>query len=594
MRFSAGDPAGGDGPRVFKFSLLAACAAAAIVFPSAGYAQIAPTREEVTRQDAPAQPAAPQPPRLQVEGGIERAPCALDNPEFANIRFTLRDVVFDGLQGVGADELRQTWARFVGQEQPVRILCDIRDHAATILREAGYIAAVEVPEQRIAEGNVRFRVLMAKLVQVRVRGDAGRAEQIIAGFLGRLTSEPVFNRFQAERYLLLASDLPGYSVRLALRPAGTVPGEVIGDVTVQRIAGLLDVNVQNYGSNALGRWGGLVRGQLFGLTGLGDRTTVSLFTTSDLKEQQTLQVGHDFRIGSEGLAVSGLFTYAWARPDQGEDIDINARTLFATADISYPFIRSQSHSLRGAIGFDYINQDVELDDADASRDRLRVIFARLSGEAASLNYSRATPAEPLWRTFGTLELRRGLDIFNATDCGDAGEDCAVSPSRPEADGTATVVRGSLHGEYRPARKVTLSLGLLGQWANDPLLTFEEFSAGNYTAGRGYDPGAIIGDRGVGLQAELRVGSLIPRDARSIAAEPYLFFDYARIRDEDTEVLPGRRNLSSAGGGVRTTWGDKLRLDLAVAVPLEKIGIEDERPDPRVLLSITTRLWPWSF
>ena len=44
----------------------------------------------------------------------------------------------------------------------------------------------------------------------------------------------MFNRYQAERYLLLASDIPGYVVRLTLRPAGTVPGDVIGDVTVQR------------------------------------------------------------------------------------------------------------------------------------------------------------------------------------------------------------------------------------------------------------------------------------------------------------------------------------------------------------------------
>ena len=55
-----------------------------------------------------------------------------------------------------------------------RSICEIRDRAATILREAGYIAAVEVPEQRIADGTVRFQVLMARLVGLRVRGDAGR------------------------------------------------------------------------------------------------------------------------------------------------------------------------------------------------------------------------------------------------------------------------------------------------------------------------------------------------------------------------------------------------------------------------------------
>jgi len=141
-----------------------------------------------------------------------------------------------------------------------------------MLRDAGYIAAVQVPEQRIADGVIRFRVLMAKLTQVRVRGDAAGAEKVIAGYLDQLTEQPVFNRFEAERYLLLASDIPGYSVRLTLRPAGTVPGEVVGDVTVQHIAAYSDLNIQNLGSEDLGRWGGLVRGQLFGLTGLGALT----------------------------------------------------------------------------------------------------------------------------------------------------------------------------------------------------------------------------------------------------------------------------------------------------------------------------------
>ena len=90
-----------------------------------------------------------------------------------------------------------------------------------------------------------------------------------------LTEQPVFNRYDAERYLLLASDIPGYAVRLTLRPAGSAPGDVIGDVTVQHTPAYVDFNVQNGGSKELGRWGGVVRGELYGLTGLGDRTTLA-------------------------------------------------------------------------------------------------------------------------------------------------------------------------------------------------------------------------------------------------------------------------------------------------------------------------------
>ncbi len=410
----------------------------------------------------------------------------------------------------------------------------------------------------------------------------------------------MFNRFEAERYLLLASDLPGYNVRLTLRPAGTAPGEVIGDVTVQRIAAFADFNVQNAGSRELGRWGGLLRGQLFGLTGLGDRTTVSVFSTSDFEEQQTVQLGHDFRVGPEGLSVSGVFTYAWAHPAVEGDSDVEARTLFGTLEVGYPFVRRQTSNLRGSLGMDFVNQDVEVDDIDLTRDRLRVGFARLGWDALSDDFSGGRSfAEPFWRFSSLLELRQGLNIFDATDpCGPTGADCLapgeIPPSRIEGRARATVVRLNGYGEVRPVRNVTLALGARAQYAWKPLLSFEEFSAGNYTVGRGYDPGALLGDRGYGTQAELRVGSRVPANAKAVAIEGYAFWDHARVKNLDDLVeIEGSRHLNSVGAGARINF-NRFAIDTAFALPLTRVGIFDEKPDPRLLVSLTTRLWPWSY
>jgi hemolysin activation/secretion protein len=561
---------------------------------------IPPTREEVTRPTPP--PPVTRAPRLEVEGGVERAPCALDAPEYQNIRFTPREVQFDGLKGLAPADLTPAYAPFVGSDQPISIVCQIRDRAAAILRDAGYIAAVQVPEQRISEGVVRFQVVMAHLSAVRVRGDATGAESLIAGYLGELTKQPVFNRYEAERYLLLASDIPGYTVRLTLRPAGTAPGEVIGDVTVQRTAAYVDANIQNWGSRDLGRWGGLLRGQLFGLTGLGDRTTLAVFSTSDFHEQQTLQLGHDFRLGSQGLTVSGLFTYAWARPSiPGGDDDIDARTLFGTLEVAYPFIRRQELGVRGSVGMDYVDQDVDLDDLHLTRDKLRVGFARVGVDLVDTSFSRPgySLAEPVWRLSSLFELRQGLHILDAThDCGPAGERCLgpddVPPSRIEGRSDATVLRFTTYGEFRPAPKLTFALGLRAQYAWKPLLSFEEFSAGNYTVGRGYDPGTLLGDRGYGTQAEIRFGSRIPVSADRPAFEAYAFWDHAKVHNLDKLfVVDQSDRLHSVGGGARVSF-DRFALDTALAVPLTRVGFEDKKPGVRVLVSLTTRLWPWSY
>jgi hemolysin activation/secretion protein len=574
-----------------------ASAAAAQVPPTPQPSQtLPPTREEVTRPEA--QPIERQAPQLEVEGGIERAPCALDSPEFANIRFTLRGAVFDGLQGLPPGELNPSFSKLVGTDQPISVVCAIRDRAATILRSAGYIAAVEVPEQKIADGVVHFQVLMAHLVQVRVRGDASGAERIIAGYLNQLTKQPVFNRYEAERYLLLASDLPGYSVRLTLRPTAK-PGEVLGDVTVQRTPAYADVNIQNGGSHALGPWGGFARAQLFGLTGLADRTTFAAFSTVDFDEQQTVQVGHDFRFGPSGLGAGGLFTYAWAHPSIPGGANVRARTLLATLQIDYPFIRTLGTTLRGSTGLDFVNQAVDFNGKPLSRDKLRVGFLRFNLDALSTSFSNGRSlAEPVWHLSGQLELRKGLGIFDATDpCGPAGIDCAapnIGPSRTEGISTAAVVRALLYGEYSPVPKLTLALGGRAQYAWKPLLSFEEFSAGNYTVGRGYDPGSLLGDRGWGTQAEIRVGSRIPRAANKAAVEGYAFWDHARVSNLDRLLIIDQPNhLDSVGGGARVTF-DRFTLDGGLAVPLTRIGAPARKPPVRFLVSLTTRLWPWSY
>jgi hemolysin activation/secretion protein len=578
-------------------------AGASMIGLSAAHAQTpppqppAPTREEVTRPlpDRPERGA----PRLRIEGGVERAPCALDRPEYRDIRFTLNDVRFDDLRGLSAEALRPAFAPFLGGEHPVAVICEIRDRAATILRDAGYIASVEVPQQRIEDGTVRFQVLMARLVGVRVRGDAGRAERTIAGYLERLAGREVFNRHEAERYLLLAGDLPGYDVRMALRSAGTERGEVIGEVTVVRTPALVDVNVQNYGSREVGRWGALARGQFFGLTGLGDRTTLAFFTTADFDEQQTVQLGHDFRLGAEGLTIGGQFTYAWTRPDLGDPaIDIESRTRFATLEVGYPLIRTQTRSLRAAAGLDLVDQDVDFNGLPLSRDRLRVAFLRMTYDLVEQRGDGRPPGPPAWRAGVRAELRQGLDILGASEgCGANFALCAVPgvvpPSRLEGDPTATILRGEAYFDYRPVERVGLTLRARGQKSGDPLFAFEEFAAGNYTIGRGYDPGTLLGDSGLGVQAELRFGRAAPRARGEIVAEPFLFIDQAWVWNEDL-FGPGRRQeLTSIGGGVRVAYGDRFRLEALLAAPLDRAGLQAARRDPHLLISFTTRLWPWS-
>ncbi len=598
------------GPRAFRTTaaLALGISVAAAAVPAAAQQQPIPAITPPNRTDLipPEQRAEERRPTLTVDGDFERPPCALDRPDFTDIRFMVKGVQFDGLDRVPGLSLEGAYADYVGRELPVSVLCDIRAEANAILRTRGYLATVEIPEQSLADGIPDFKVVFGRLTAVRVRGEAGPSEKLVAGYLEKLTAQDVFNINTAERYLLLADDLPGLDVRLSLRPAaGGAPGDLVGEVAVLRQRGMMDLNIQNLGSRAIGRFGATLRGEIYDLTGLGDRTTVALFSTLDFAEQQTVQIGHDFRVGSNGLRLGGQFTFSAANPSVGlAGLDVESETIFASLFASYPVMRTRGHTLLAEGGFDLVDQDVTINTFGLTDDKVRMVYARIAGEwtdqQSVLRAGGYSPYEPKVRLRYGAEVRQGLDVFGTSpDCRPNLLACllggAVPPSRIEADPTPLLLRLNADVEYRPDPVWTFALSTQAQITGDALPAFEEIAAGNFSIGRGYDPGAVLGDSGVMGAFELRYGSLAPKTMTGVAYQPYLFTDYAVVWNED----PSRRGanpdrLWSAGGGLRVAWGQGLQSDFLVAVPLERPDLALTKGDVRFLFTLTARLLPWRY
>lgn len=577
------------------------CGSATLIaafLPAAALAQATPqipTREEIQQPTlAPVTP--PNEQVVSADDAIERAPCPLANPEFGAVRVTLRAVEFSSVEGIDPAMLAPSWSDKVGQDLPISVVCDIRDRAATMLRSKGYLAAVRVPPQTIDDGVVRLDILAARMARIEVRGDAGANEPLLQRYLSRLDDQPVFNIVDAERYLLLARDIPGLDARLTLRP-GAAPGEVVGEVLVARTPVLFDFNAQNFGSRDVGRWGGVARVRFAGLTGMGDLTTASFYSTPDFDEQQVVQLAHEFRVGGEGLRFGASYTYAWTRPDIAA-FPIKSKTQIASLFASYPVTLTQARRLTIGGGLDLIDQDIGLGGVPINRDRLRIFNLRADAiwvdPGSVAGRGGFSPSEPRWALSTSLEARQGASFLGASDdCGPAGTACflpgAVPLTRVEGKPDAFLLRANALAEWRPHKLFTLSAAPRAQWASDPLLAYEEFSGGNFTVGRGFDPGTIIGDSGVGVAVEARYGSFVPANTKALAIQPFAFFDAVWVWNKDSAFAGlDPQKLYSAGGGVRVAYGDVARLDVTVAAPLNRGGFLTQKPDPRLLVSLTTQ------
>ena len=445
---------------------------------------------------------------------------------------------------------------------------------------------------------------MARLVGLRVRGDAGRKERSIARYLGRLTEREVFNRYDAERYLLLAGDLPGYKVRLALRSAGTARGEVIGEVMVVR---------RNAGHGRLHRpESGLARARPLGRVAARPDFRPDRARRPD----HTRFLHHRRYLGAADTAGRARFPTGQRGPRHRRPADL----CLGRPDLGDPPSRDRlPHPVRHAGGqlpassagrrgrcappsaSTSSTRTSNSMRSRSSRDHLRVGFARLERGRARPGAAaiRATPRPSrVWRLSATAEVRQGLDLLGASRglrrrcsppasrparCRRPGSkairprpSCAAMPSPSSGRCRRSPSRSATRGPVQRRSLVQLR-GILGrQLHRRPRLRSGRPARRQRRRAAGRDCASA---------APIRAGPT------NFAAEAYLFFDQAWVWNEDLLFAVGRQELSSLGGGVRAAYGDRFRLDVLVAAPLDPVGL-GARGGTRLLISLTVRLWPW--
>lgn len=515
----------------------------------------------------------------------------------ADPHVTLTDVRFEPS---GADQIEPEIAALLAgikpagtADAPLTVVCELRDRANAALEQAGYLASVQIPPQDVAGGVLRLQVTVSRISEVRVTGGSGAFRDQLDARLAAIKAMRPVNTRRAQQLLLAANDVPGLRVRMTLRP-GAQSGDLIADVVVETQPALVVANVQNSGSHQLGRWIATARGEFYGLTGFADRTFIAYSNTLQWDETHLVQGGHDFAIGSGGVRLGGRASYAVSNPDFGT-LDLRSRSLIAGLDLTVPLVRAVDQRAGLVGGFEILDQRTVLRSSGTAvpftRDRLRALLARFEGDARG----RDAAGAPLWAVSGAFEARRGLGILSATRRSLA-SGSGYQPSRFEGDPKATILRGTINSSLellRPRRGAGLGFGIdasvFGQWSNHPLLNLEEFSLGNYTYGRGYDPGANGGDRVLAARAQPRLRRAF---GDSSAAELFGFYEVVKIWNLDSGAVENRRRLRSWGGGARLSLFNRAIVDVTYAKPLDRaLVIDAKRPSPLLLVSFTAKLFP---
>ncbi|HMO74202.1 MAG TPA: ShlB/FhaC/HecB family hemolysin secretion/activation protein [Sphingopyxis sp.] len=521
------------------------------------------------------------------DASLAVAPCPFDDPGqpgLAALTAQIDHIRFQRPDGSDiAPELAASLSGVTapGGVRPLKTICDLRDAANAALRADKWLASVVIPQQELT-GTLKLNVVSARITEIRVEGDVGPFAAQLRQRLDALGKLDPLNERDAERALLLANELPGVSLSMSLRPASGAPGDVIGVVAVDYKRWAMFANIRNYNSKRIGRETLYSRFEYYGLTGLSDITYAGFSSTIDFSEQLIAQVGHEFGVGSSGTRVGAALTKAWSKPDIA-NLDLATDTLIGRLEVSQPLVRTPTLFADATVGFDYIDQKTEIINLPLNRDKIRTFFLRgdVSTRGEQVGGNRR------WRASGFAEVRKGTSFFGATgtDARGFAQTDGISASRPFGNAQAWILRGGADA-FLSFDRVGLRGRFEGQWANDPLLNFEEYAVGNLTIGRGYDPGANSGDRAVAVSFE---GSVNLVKAAKYDVDAYAFYDFVRLENLDPRSPEATRSLDSVGGGLRLFLTKGLSFDLTYARPLKRALFNDaKRPPDRVLFSITAQ------
>lgn len=510
---------------------------------------------------------------------LAAAAARADEAPAAAPRFAVLEYQIEGNTVLQPVAIERAVTPFLG---PGRSLADIQAARAALektYQDAGYLTvAVDVPEQKIGpDGVVRLRVVEGKVDRLRITG----AQHTLASEVRQTASAvregevPYFPDLQ--RQLGALSATPDRQVAPLLRP-GAVPGTVEVELAVDdkpALHGTLALNNKQSPQTERGRIEAIAHyDNLFQARhsfGLG-----YIANPRARDETEVLLANYAAPLGNDGRALalnylrsnSNLPTSA-----AGGGLVIGKGDVFGLRYAQpLPARAGVFHML--SLGFDWKNfkETQHLLDTDFDSP-IRYLPFQI-GYNASLTDGPVQWRWDLSLSFASASiLRRDLpEPCDAVALDGTGYNYRLITDQFEckragASGSFSVLRGALARSQRFENGWGLDAALDWQYANEPLISNEQFAVGGVDSVRGYLESEASGDRGARLQLQLNTPDLWPFGG---AAQWRwgVFFDAAHT--ELVDALAGEiptRSLRSAGLATELQLGRDLKFNLSIAEAL---------------------------
>lgn len=490
-------------------------------------------------------------------------------------RFDILEYEVSGNTVLPVPLIEQAVSPFMG---PGKSMADVEAARAALekaYQSQGFLSVfVDVPEQQVVDGLVRLQVVEGKVDRLLVTGSQYFSQGYIKSKVPALSEGQVPNFNVVQQQLVAVNRTADRRVQPVLRP-GKVPGTVEAELKVEDklpFSGSVELHNQHAPDT--------------------DPLRLNVGLRYDNLFQRDHSIAFNAIVAPRAIDQARIFVLNYSIPEDDGDTwaftavssDSSVESLGGTnvlgkgTTFSLRYItplgvtRDGSwHSLSLGADLKHLQQQVK-----SGNDTLATPLRYLPFQMAYNGVwpSSTGPASTLNATFTVAQRKILQRNLNVDFCAASQDQFACN--KYGGDGSfATLRMDWRHSEPLPAR-TSLGLRLAGQYANQPLVSAEQFSMGGADTVRGYLEGVAQGDTGWLAQLEWRspnwAGWVNPTGATVQTAwvqelTAFAFMDMAQVRL--TEPLAGQAAstlLSGTGLGLRVSGRQGLSLSLDLARP----------------------------
>lgn len=485
--------------------------------------------------------------------------------DIESIDFFVSKVEVQGVTRYAPDEVAAVFADLEGRNirlEELRAKADLLQ--ARYTAEGFLLTRVIIPPQEIEDGRVVIQVVEGYIAEGFYSSGNKATERLARQALLPLIGERPLSIRRLDSTLLILNDAPGVSVTSTLRPSKTLGA---ADIVVTSVTpkGQGFVNATNTGSTALGPAIYTLSYSFaspFGRPGSLDLSATA--AGAGLDELRAGSVRYGTPIGAQGTVLYVGALVAKARPS-GEvaALGVESQSYSLEARIRQALVRTRATSIYAEAALLMNDTLVQAVGTEVTDDR--IVTAQFGARIRhQLNRAGEFTAQ--------LFVSQGIPIWGALN---------TAEPNPSVLGFApkfTKIHGQIEHRFTLAPRMTLLSRAMGQWTSDRLLSGEQIAFGGPFIGRGYVPSVVVGDRGVGLLAELQVdfpALAIPNLVAGV--QGYAFTDAGWAEVLPTEEVPGvGRSIVSHGVGLRGRLFERVIVDAQLSFAERTIAGAENR------------------